>query len=206
MIEEISALATFLYIVKTNRWFNPDPWLAEDETLEYSDYKEAFDRLKLSKGHQAPLGSFKGTDDWQETNYLSNITPQKADLNQGPWKELEEKVRNFVTKDNTVYVMTGPLFEKRMPLLPKADEPHKVPSGYWKIIFFQQGKTSQTIRVASFIFDQETPRRSKLLDHLSTINDIEQRSGLDFLWEIPDEEEERIESNKYLDWVLTLLD
>lgn len=116
--------------VKTTKNWQADPWLDDNETLEEGDYKDANKILKTDRGHQAPLASFKGTKYWSETNYLSNITPQKANLNQGAWKKLEDKVRDFVEKDYVVNVITGPLYECDFGTLPKADEPHKVPSGY----------------------------------------------------------------------------
>ncbi len=188
--------------VKTRRKWQADPWLSEEETLEPDDYKKAHETLKVDRGHQAPLASFKGTKNWAETNFLSNITPQKSDLNQGPWLKLEEKVRNLVKADNIVYVMTGPFFVKCMPCLPNADEPHKVPSGYWKIIIVQADKTIDSIKCASFILDQNTPRRDNLLDHLCTINDIEAKTGLDFLRELPDDMEQEIENSRYETWAL----
>jgi len=186
--------------VKTSRVWKADPWLEENETLEPDDYKNSNRTLKVDKGHQAPLASFKGTKYWADTNYLSNITPQKSDLNQGPWQVLEGRERKLAEAINIVYVITGPLYEKEMPSLPNADEPHKVPSGYWKIVIIQTCKTTDCIKAASFIFDQETSRRDKVIDHLSTINEIEKRSGLDFLRELPDDIEEKIESNKYQEW------
>ena len=71
---------------------------------------------------------------------MSNITPQKSALNQGPWKNLEGMIRGLVReKYGTVWVMTGPLYERNMRELPQADEPHKVPSGYWKIVVVNEG-------------------------------------------------------------------
>lgn len=64
----------------TSRNWKSDPWLDETETLEPEDYEQAHDVLGTDRGHQAPLASFKGTAKWRETNYLSNITPQKSDL------------------------------------------------------------------------------------------------------------------------------
>ncbi len=185
--------------VETKRKWKPDPLLEDDETLEPADYKDAHAILKTDRGHQAPLASFKGTDDWADTNYLSNITPQKSNLNQGPWKTLESKVRKLAKDDNIVYVMTGTLYEREMQPLPKADEPHKVPSGYWKIIIVP-GSSIDSLKAASFIFDQDTPRSDKVIDHLATINEIEERSGLDFLHELEDEIEEEVESSKYEEW------
>ena len=60
------------------RVWKPDPWLADTETLEPKDYKGAFAALKTDRGHQTPLASFTSTPNWEATNYLSNITPQKS--------------------------------------------------------------------------------------------------------------------------------
>ena len=100
-------------------------------TLEPDDYRGANAALQTDRGHQAPLAAFTGTDHWRETNYLSNITPQSSGLNQGPWVRIETAARNLA-RQNAIYVMTGPLYEREMPDLPGADEAHQVPSGYWK--------------------------------------------------------------------------
>lgn len=46
--------------------------------------------------------------DWQTLNYLTNITPQKADLNQGAWARLEDQ------DVDAMYVATGPLYQRDM--------------------------------------------------------------------------------------------
>jgi len=181
--------------IKTSRRWKADPWLDDDETLEPGDYRQAHATLGVDRGHQAPLASFKGSDDWHETNFLSNITPQRSDLNQGPWRNLEEKVRRLVLKGPVVYVMTGPLYERTMPRLPQADEPHRIPSGYWKIIATQAEKSADSIRTAGFIFDQETDRTDDVIDRLCSIDAIEAKTGLDFLRDLPDDVEERIEGS-----------
>jgi len=185
----------------TKRVWKADPWLAEEETLEPEDYKGAHKALKTDRGHQAPLASFKGTKYWHETNYLSNITPQKSNLNQGPWRILEEKVRSYVKAGHVVYVLTGPLYVKEMPKLPSADEDHRIPSGYWKIIIYQARKNdANTLQTATFIFPQETPRTADISRYLVAIDDVERRSGLDVLWELPDDLEERVEHVLNEEW------
>jgi endonuclease G len=135
---------------------------------------------------------------------LSNITPQKADLNQGPWKELEDNVRELVMNGKTVYVMTGPLYERNMPALPKADEPHKVPSGYWKVVLMPTG--TKTFEHAAFIMDQNSGRKDAVSSKLVTIDEVEKRSGLDLLWELDDATENAVESTKNSSWVSTWTD
>jgi endonuclease G len=180
--------------VETKRVWKADPWLAEEETLEPEDYKGAHKALKTDRGHQAPLASFKGTDYWHETNYLSNITPQKSDLDQGPWRILEEKVRSFVKAGNVVYVLTNTFYEEEMSELPGAGEDHRLPSGYWKIIIYQARQSDpNTLKTAAFIFPQQTPRKAAISGYQVPVDEIEKRSGLDVLWELADDLEGEIE-------------
>ena len=181
----------------TTRNWRADPWLEENETLEPrnpDDYKDANRELGTDRGHQAPLASFKGSINWRETNYLSDITPQKAPLNQGPWKDLEDAVRELVQTWTTVWVMTGPLYERNMDELPEANEDHTVPSGYWKIVATGDPTQPATPRAVAFIMDQDTARNADFTDHIVTIEDIQQRSGLDFFWELPDTIETQLEN------------
>ena len=91
-------------------WQN-DELLDEDDTLEDDDYNGASRALGTDRGHQAPQASFAGTHFWRVTNILSNITPQKAALNQGPWRRLEEAVRDAAYAAGEVYIVTGPVFD-----------------------------------------------------------------------------------------------
>ena len=179
---------------KERRW-KADPRLTDDETLEPRDYKGANAALKTDRGHQAPLASFAGTPDWKTTNYLSNITPQKSALNQGTWVKLENAVRTLARKSGTaaVYVMTGPLFERNMPALPSADEAHLVPSGYWKIIATTE---NDSVRIAAFLFDQETERRASFCEEkfISNARTIENKTGLNFYHALKREEQNKLET------------
>lgn len=176
------------------RVWSSDPWLAEDETLEPSDYRGAFSALNTDRGHLAPLASFTSTEDWDTTNYLSNITPQKSALNRGPWLRLETAVRALAREGSgAVYVITGPLYEREMPPLPEADESHRVPSGYWKIIATE---AANAIEIAAFVLDQDTPRRAAFCEErfITNVRTIESRTGLDFFHALTRQEQDSIET------------
>jgi endonuclease G len=79
---------------------------------------------------------------------------------------------------DSVYVIAGPLFERETSSLPEADEPHVIPSGYFKIVMLAE--KLQPSYVAPFILDQETPRDADYCDHQVSVEEIEERSGLDF--------------------------
>lgn len=186
------------------RNWKADPWLDDNETLEPSgpdDYKGVGD-ANIDRGHLAPLGSFKGTRHAWQTNYLSNITPQKKDLNRHSWKCLEGMVRKLLPKRyQNVWVITGPLYEDDPPKkLPDTDEDHLMPSGFWKIIIVKPGDNA-SIKVAAYIFNQDTDKDSPVSDHVTTIRKIEQRSKLNFLRLLPDDVEEELELSEDATWL-----
>jgi endonuclease G len=113
------------------------------------------------------------------TNYLSNITPQAAALNQGPWEALESAERALARRAGVtaVYVMTGPLYEKEMKPLPGANEPHKVPSGYWKVVALEDARGLST---AAFIMHQDTKKTANFCNFVVPVRTVEERSHLNF--------------------------
>lgn len=165
--------------------FGPSPgrnWdnnalIDENATLEKKDYKAANSHLKVDKGHQAPLAAFAGSDYWYELNYLSNITPQKSDLNQGTWRDLESAVRTAVSYNSSLFVITGPLYNDTInnPTLPKADEEHLIPDAYFKIIYNLKGES------APFLMNQETPKGTEFCSKKATISKIKS----DIAFELP---------------------
>lgn len=163
------------------KWQNDD-LLDEQHTLERDDYDGASRALRIDRGHQAPLASFAGTHFWRVTNILSNITPQKSALNQGPWARLESAVRDAAYASGQVYVVTGPTFDSdEEPMrLPGADEPHSVPTGYFKVV------ADGTGRVTAFLFDQDAPGGMDHCDAIVTLDDVETASGLDLFPREPD--------------------
>lgn len=75
--------------------------------------------------------------------------------------------------------------------LPQADEPHRVPSGYWKVLMIEPG---DTVKIAAFIFDQETERPGSFCGHLVTVDEVERRSSLDLFSALEDSREVEIEA------------
>jgi len=151
-----------------------DPLLDSANTLEKSDYKGAnSSQLKADRGHQAPLASFAGSRYWSELNYLSNITPQNKELNQGPWKNLEAAVRDASSYRKSLFVITGPLFHKSMPSLPDADESHQVPAGYFKVIYDMAGNST------NFVMQQDAKRKDDFCSKRATPAEMSQLVNFD---------------------------
>lgn len=171
-----------------------DPDLPETDTLSPPAYRDANAVLSVDRGHQAPLAALARLPDWPALNYLSNITPQKAALNQGAWNRLEEQERRLANLPAIagVYVVTGPLFEAPTPRLPAVDV--AIPSGYFKIIYLDPSPMSAPY--AAFVMPQDTPRNASFCSYQITVADIEARTGFKFWTDLPPIEQLQLKSAK----------
>ncbi|ALA26050.1 DNA/RNA endonuclease [Piscirickettsia salmonis] len=154
------------------RKWQRDPTLPENSTLPPSAYKGVNTLFNVDRGHQAPLGSFKGADNYYVTNYLSNITPQQSKLNQGPWKRLENAVRTYAEKYGSVYVITGPYYEKdQKPVksFPNYSETLMIPQGYFKVIATIK---KDGIYASTFIMPQTATNKTHYCDTVSSLEEV----------------------------------
>ena len=158
-----------------------EPLLHPNDTLATKDYIGANRELQVDRGHQAPLASLCGLAGHESLNYLSNITPQKSALNQGPWDRLEDQERKLIRRDDVtaVYSVTGTLYEKFIGKLPNAMKEHTIPSGYWKVIFINDSPAVN--HYAAFIFSQEAANSENFCNYQTTVSEIEARTGFN-IW------------------------
>lgn len=175
-----------------SRTWRQDPDLPASDTLAPAAYTGANAALAVDRGHQAPLAGLGGSSDWQSLNYLSNITPQKAALNQGAWVRLEDKER-ALSNTTAVYTVTGPLFERNIATLPNAAGV-QIPSGYWKVLF--TGSSPADGKFAAFIMNQDTPRAANFCTFQVTVSEIEQKTGLTIWSALPANVANAIKSQK----------
>lgn len=164
------------------RIWKKDPALKPQNTLEPHDYKRASSVLHTDRGHAAPLASLCGLKNWREVDYLSNITPQEANLNRGAWKGLEGAIRSLVKshKADAAYVLTGPIMGDKSETLP-ARLGVRIPVAYWKIVArISSGK----IDAAAFVMPQTAPHAASFcsytvsIDYVENISKISINSGL----------------------------
>lgn len=180
------------------REWRADPWLAEDETLEPDgpagpdDYDGAYAQHRYDRGHLVPLGSFVGSESASSLNFYSNIVPQTIPLNRGPWKQLEDLVRELVVRHQEVWVMAGTLYDgEPMPLWDGAIEIARIPTAFWKTVHVA-GAGGPT--VAAFLMPQRAVTSRSPWDYSVSIDEIESRTGLDLFWKLDDTVESVLEA------------
>ena len=120
-------------LVKATRLdaFRTDPRLTDTESAHCADYAgSSYDR-----GHVVPRDDMNRTPAVQaNTFFLSNMTPQTPNLNQGMWRWLEELVRTYVSTYSRVYIISGSIFttDRTVPSGQIA-----VPSHFYKVLIRQ---------------------------------------------------------------------
>lgn len=161
-----------------------DPLLAPDETLEPEDYTGAHAALGTDRGHMAPLATFGGTQRWETVNYLSNITPQSSALNQGPWRVLEDAIREAAERNPALelYVVTGSAYNGDFGTLPQADEPHRIPTAFWKLVAApsvdERGRTR--IEAMAFLLGQDAARGDHYCSFATDLIRLQTAAGMTF--------------------------
>lgn len=139
-------------------------------TLEAPDFSQS----DYDMGHLVALASFSGSRYAHELNFTGIVAPQTPSLNRGPWLQLENLVREIAEDLESIGVICGPLYEREMPTLPAADEPHRVPSHYWAIITPSGGDQ------LAWIVPQDCGRTDRLEQFEATVDEVARRSGLQF--------------------------
>lgn len=161
-------------------------------TANLKDYKKSgFDR-----GHLAPAADMEFSKTaMNESFYFSNISPQVADFNRGIWKKLEENVRHWALKYDTLYIITGPVLTDNLPTIGKNRV--SVPEYFYKTIVCYTSKYTMGI---GFVMANQKSNRS-IFDYAVSIDSVESLLKMDLFDKLPDIIEGEIEKEFNLnDW------
>ncbi|MFI3296689.1 MAG: DNA/RNA non-specific endonuclease [bacterium] len=149
-----------------------------------TDYKSSgYDR-----GHLCPAASMSiNTTAMSESFYMSNMSPQTPSFNRGGWKKLEDKVRGFALKEQKIYVVTGPIFNDVIGTIGANNV--TIPGYYYKAIYAPEAN-----KMIAFIMPN-TKIESGLASYAVSVDYLEDITGIDFFYELPDDIENELEAN-----------
>lgn len=171
----------------------PDNFTPDLRTAARID-SSVYTKSDYDRGHMAPnyaIATRYGKSAQEETFQMSNISPQRHALNAGPWKQLEQKIAtNYPGRFGEVWVIAGPVFGANPEKLKRRVA---IPEAFYMIVV---DESDGRVRAEAFVFPQETPASSPIDNYLTSIDEIERRTGLDFLGELPDEAENTLEARK----------
>lgn len=183
---ELLSEETIRQFNRTN-YFYSDPDIQEGTAVN-SDYKgSGFDR-----GHLAPAGDMGWNETaMRESFQYSNISPQNPSFNRGIWNRLEEFVRRWAVENKSILVVVGPVLNGDLETLGNGVT---IPKYYYKVIL---DCNYPDIKGIGFILPNEGSEKP-LNSFATTIDSVELFTGIDFFPKLPDEIEDKVESNIFL--------
>ena len=113
-------------------YFARTPFI-EDQRISPSPLPRALAGTGFDRGHMVPFADL--LNDKQaaaETFLMTNIQPQKPELNRGAWVRLESKIRASCQKGDSFSIYTGPIYQSEQK-----------PTAFFKAIFDHKQQTSQ---------------------------------------------------------------
>ncbi len=169
--------------------FVPDP-----EVNGATATNEDYTRTGYDRGHLAPAGDMKwSTKAMRESFYLSNICPQKPELNRGIWKDLEEQSRMWAKDHGSLLIATGPVMTDGMKRMGKNGV--GIPEAFYKVLCCVSGNEYKAI---AFIFENKDYKDATLKSLAIPVDSVEKVTGIDFFPLVPDEQEKKMEAT--IDW------
>jgi endonuclease G len=129
---------------------------------------------------------------------MTNILPQRHELNAGPWLKLEDTCQRLAQKEGqTLHVVAGGVFGERPATLGKGVA---VPEAFFKIaVALDRGKgvadVGPSTRVIAVLMPNETGIQDEGWErYRTTVDEVERRTGYDFLTAIPEAVQRVIEA------------
>lgn len=154
--------------------------------------EKAYTKSGYDRGHLAPndaIGDCYGPEAQIETFLMSNIIPQRPSLNRKVWARLEKLIaHDWAPRLEEVWVVTGPIFDKDPE---KLGQGVGVPKACYKIVVDEEGGRP---RMIAFIIPQGVDGSESLERFLTSVDDVEKETGLDFFPEMEKPLQETLES------------
>lgn len=191
----------------------PGKWFGDEELIKSkimpADASYAYPKKFLgsqrdwySRGHLAMkmhaerLGAAEG---WN-THTFYNAVPQRQLFNAGIWLDLEYLTAAWAQEYGAVWVITGPIFADRTAFarLGEAGEtPVAIPDALFKLVV-KVGSSPERPDVLAFIYPQVGPgyyggKPYNHLRYLTTVDEVEKLTGIDFFSELPAAQETALE-------------
>ncbi|WP_438019154.1 DNA/RNA non-specific endonuclease [Sorangium sp. So ce315] len=163
----------------------PDGWYR----VQHDDYTgSGFDRGHMVRSEERT----RTPDDNKATFLLTNILPQRHDLNAGPWLRLEEACQALAQKERrTLFVIAGGLFDEReRPAT--IGKGVAVPDAFFKIaVVLEPGQGPEDVGPSTRVIAAVMPNATGIKDegwgqYRTTVDEIERRAGYDVLTALPE--------------------
>lgn len=182
--------------VARSQGFHPDP---AQPFVQDADYvRSGYDR-----GHLCPSADRTSTEEANKATFvLTNVHPQRHELNAGPWEDLEKKSRALAREGHVLYLIAGGIFDAAPP---KIGRGVPVPVRSFKIVVvLEPGQDASAIRpntpaLAVTMPNDESAKQKSWEQYLTTIRSVEDATGFDFDPNVPTDVQESFDRQGWVE-------
>jgi len=175
---------------ETVKRFQRGEFFAPDPMIPGTDFSIDYQKSGYDRGHLAPAADMGySMETMVQSFFYSNMSPQLPRFNRGVWKKMEMQVRNWAVEYDSLYIVTGPIFDSVMPTI----GPHHVavPKAYYKVLL--QKQNGNWVGIGFILPNSNTKVEFK--EYVTSIDKVEEITGLDFFWGVDDKLEIEIEKS-----------
>lgn len=183
-------------VIRSNEPFAADPSIPSQYQRSSSDFGK---RFGYYRGHLcASADRLYSSEVNEQTFYYTNMSPQSWNFNSGRWLSLENQVRSWgrsCTASDTLYVVKGGTIDKEEHIRGyiSNDRSKPIPKYYYMALLFKKGETFKAIAFWMEHIDNEE-KSIKLSDYALSIDELEEKTGIDFFPSLNDNLENALES------------
>lgn len=192
-------------------WPEGDPWEVDpnvpksEQQATYSELSKSFypgSNDYYEKGHICPSNDRLYTKEAnRQTFYMTNILPMVQKFNSGIWQKMEIQLNDWAQKlgnGDTIFVCKGGTIDKEDQILGKTIGNHVVPKYFFMALY---AKTSTGQKMLGFWAEHLNEDKSgdALKGYVVSIDELEQKTGIDFFCNLSDTLEEQLESKTAAD-------
>jgi endonuclease G len=165
--------------------------LVVPDDYEYSGY---------DRGHMCPAKDRSASaEDSHETFSMANVLPQHSNINRGVWRTFEEYCRTLARRGNNLYIVSGGYGTWGVI---QGSSQVTVPRRLWKVVVVvPRGSDVSRIDRKTRVIALDYPnvgavRRVGWRAYITTVDDLERKTGFNFLSRIPADIQDALESKR----------
>ena len=183
-------------VSRSDEPFDADPAIGSQYQRVQADFgKQGYDRGHLCASADR-LYQQEAND---QTFYYTNMSPQRNNFNTGVWLALEGQVQSWgrsCTASDTLYVVKGGTIDKEEQVKEYigGDRSKPVPKYYYMALLFKKGDSFKAIAFWMEHTDSKPSKTIKLVDYALSIDELEEKTGIDFFPNLNDNLENALES------------
>ena len=166
-----------------------------DLPVEYQFTVDSYKGSGYDHGHICPSADrLRATECNYQTFFITNMQPQNNNFNAGIWADMEAQVRAWAKNYDTLYVCKGGTIDNSnyiIKYLGSGNNKIPVPQYFYMAVL---GKKGSTYKATGFWIDQNNHPSTSIKDYAVTIQELEEKTNIDFFCNLPDNIENSVET------------